>query len=105
MKTLIVFNDYEDIYRILGWEFTGDSNKDTPLYDKLWDNGFNLDDWDIGFACKEPLGRMVKDDEDDKRQWFEWDDDVYWLGMKMENYYVRHHHCEFGGYHWYTVHH
>ena len=104
MKEIIVFDKEEDIYKILGWKYTNDSKKE-KLRDKLWDANFNLDDWDIGFACKEPLGHMVHDEADYSDEWYEWYDDVWWLGMRMENYCVGYHHVEYGGYHWYTFHH
>ena len=100
MKEIIVFDKEEDIYKILGWKYTNDSKKE-KLHDKLLDANFDLDDWDIGFACKEPFHRKV---EENGNEWIEWDDDVHWLGWQMEDYYVGYHHCEYGGYHWYTVH-
>jgi hypothetical protein len=102
MKTLIAFNTVEEIYQILGWKYTGNWKEDEPLRDKLWDNGFNLDDWDGGFACKEPFKTKFQEDGE---EWFEWDNDVEWLGYRMANYCVGYHHVEYGGWHWYTVHH
>ena len=102
MKTLIAFNTVNEIYQILGWKYTGNWKEDEPLRDKLWDNGFNLDDWDGGFACKEPLTYTEHENGD---KWEEPDEDVYWLVRQMEYYCVGYNHCEFGGWHWYTVHH
>ena len=121
MKTIIAFNSEKEIFQILGWEYTGDYKKDEPLHDKLWNAGFNLDDWDAGFACKEPLCEW-RDDRTDKVVphpqnymsdaygcddfvYQAWPDDVYWLGRQMENYCVGYNYCYFEGYHWYTVHH
>ena len=106
MKDVKIFSSEEEIFEILGWEYTGDYKKDEPLHDKLWDNGFNLDDWDIGFACKEPFTHTAHDSDDpDAYEWEEPDDDVGWLVNHMDGYCVGYHHCEFAGYHWYTVHH
>ena len=105
MKTIIAFSSRKEIFEILGWPYTGDYKTDEPLTDKLWDAGFNLDDWDIGFACREPLGKQVSDEDYEYDTWFEWDEDIFWLGSQMDSYCVGCHHCEFEGWHWYTVHH
>jgi len=106
MKTLIAFNTVNEIYQILGWKYTGNWKEDEPLRDKLWDNGFNLDDWDGGFACKEELKRKVCElDSGGYNEWFEWTPDVEWLGNQMDNYCVGCHHCFYEGWNWYTIHH
>lgn len=106
MKDLKAFSTTEEIFDILGWEYTGDYRKDEALYDKLWDNGFNLDDWDGGFACREPLHYKEKDEDDEEcPEWTEFYPDVEWLGMEMRNYCVGYNYCFFEGWHWYTVHH
>lgn len=102
MKNIIAFNTVKDVYDILGLKYNA-LYYDEPQYEELWDAGFNFDDWDIGFACKEPLCRIVKDE--DEYEYYEWSDDVRWLGMRMENYCVGVNICEYGGYYWYTVHH
>lgn len=101
MKNIVAFNTVRDVYDILGLEYN-DKYYNEPQYQELWDAGFNFDDWDIGFACREPLQHTVKDGED---EWHEWDDDVYWLGSQMESYCVGVSVCEYGGWYWYTVHH
>ena len=102
MKDIKVFNTVEEVYEILGKKAPA-KYWDDPFYDSLWDAGFNFDDWDAGFACKEPLHHKVKGDGGNT--WVEWDSDVDWLGQQMENYCVGYCHVEYGGYHWYTVHH
>lgn len=103
MKKIIAFSSEEDIFKILGWDYTGDYSKDCEKRDSLWDAGFNLDDWDQGFCCDEPLHRHHV--EDDGYEFDCFTDDVYWLGTQMENYCVGFHYCEAFGKHWYTVHH
>ena len=103
MKKMIVFSTEEDIFRILGWEYTGYWNKDREKHEALLDAGFNLDDWDIGFCCKDKLHQHIV--EDDGYEFDSFDDDVYWLGSQMMNYCVGFHYCEAFGKHWYTVHH
>lgn len=107
MLTIIPFSSKEEIFDILGWEHPdlGDP-KYIELIHKLWDVGFNLDDWDQGFACSEKLHEdMVTEEEGEKFYYVKWKPCVYWLGMQMENYCVGYHYCEFEGIHWYTVHH
>lgn len=101
MKNIIAFNTVKEIYNILDLEYDA-LYYDKPQYEALWDAGFDFDDWDIGFACKEPLHHTVKDGDE---EWEEWDKDVWWLGMQMDNYCVGVNKCQYGGYYWYTVHH
>ena len=143
MKEIIAFSKEKDIFEILGWDYPVDAdgekwynNQDYQVHHQLlWDMDFNLDDWDIGFACREklhqtwvlPCGKrkekdwvriedmpkadqtMVGDtewsDPEYTDSYTEWDPDVEWLGLRMENYCVGFHYCYFAGYHWYTVHH
>lgn len=57
-------------------------------HEQLWDNGFNLDDWDIGFCCDKKLT---------KKEW--------WLINQMTNYCVGYEMVEYEGFYYYTVHH
>jgi len=102
MKDIKVFSEVEDVYKILGRECPEKYWED-PFYDELWKAGFNFDDWDIGFACREPFTHT--EHEEGREDWKEPDDDVDWLVTQMDNYCVGYHHCEYGGWHWYTVHH
>lgn len=104
MRDIKVFNTVKEVYEILGKKAPA-KYWDDPFYDQLWEAGFNFDDWDIGFACREPLQHIETDDEENGgSSWHEWNKDVYWLGMKMTDSY-KYRHIYFGGYHWYTVHH
>ena len=138
-----IFNSEEDIFKILGWDSPLDkdgridwNNPGVREHDQeLWDAGFNLDDWDIGFASKVQLHFYVDYETENKlseeelkeryakiaqlrsdSKWEEaddledrivtyWKDEVYWLGSQMESYCAGYNYCYFGGYHWYTVHH
>ena len=63
MKNITAFSTEEEIFKILGWKYTGDWETDRPMHDLLWASGFDLDDWDIGFCCDEPLHHhRVEDD-------------------------------------------
>lgn len=132
MKQLIAFSTVKDIFQILNWEYPKDywllhdeSTEYGKHYRSLWDAGFNLDDWDGGFASKETLAVWKNEltDEDVKIPqhhsysdtwdtkgdnigvYQAWDESVEWLGRQMENYCVGYNYCFFGGWHWYTVHH
>lgn len=59
-------------------------------FTELIDKGFNLDDWDVGFCCDEPLHYC---------------DDAYWLMERMENYCVGYHYVRYNDKNYYTVHH
>ena len=48
MINLVMFNTVEDLAKLTGLS-TDNHNQ------ALWDAGFNLDDWDIGFQTGEPL--------------------------------------------------
>lgn len=87
--------------------------------DGLWDAGFNLDDWDVCFVSDEPLhsrieiehyeNRVFDEQYDEEICVFDYDDprydDIHWLYHRMDNYCVGFHHVEYGGRHFYTVHH
>lgn len=100
MKNIIAFNTVKDVYDILGLKYNA-LYYDEPQYEELENAGFNFDDWDIGFGCKEPLCHTVKDGD---KEWEEWDEDVWWLGMHIDNYYAGVNKCQYGGYYWYIVH-
>lgn len=77
--------------------------------DELWDNDFDLDDWDVGFVSDVPLTTtMHYDDDGDYEHEDEFEepvDDAYWLVRQMENYCVGYEHIEYRGRHYYMVHH
>lgn len=54
--------------------------------DGLWDVGFNLDDWDVGFQCDRELPDR-------------------WLLWQLEGYCVGPSHVEYKGKHYYHAHH
>jgi hypothetical protein len=105
MRDIKVFNTVEEVYEILGKKVPAKYWED-PFYDELWKAGFNFDDWDIGFCCKEPFTHTEHENDDGTgTEWEEADMDVWWLVDRMECYCVGYHHVEYGGWHWYTVHH
>ena len=87
--------------------------------DRLWDVGFNLDDWDVCFVSNEPLHSRIEVEHHENRVFDEqydeevceldYDDprydDIHWLYWRMDNYCVGFNHVEYGGRHYYTVHH
>ncbi|MCD8307946.1 MAG: hypothetical protein LUD51_06970 [Clostridia bacterium] len=78
-KEAVIFHDGRDLA-----ELTGLSHKD------LWVNGFELDDFDGGIRVREPL-------DDSMIEWlFEHAMDGYCIGYDL---------VEYGGYHYYMIHH
>lgn len=59
-------------------------------HDELWDAGFNLDDWDVGFQTDIELTHK---------------DSAWWLIDRMDNYCVGYEHNEYKGKHYYMVYH
>lgn len=59
-------------------------------HDELWDAGFNLDDWDVGFQADIELTHK---------------DSAWWLIDRMDNYCVGYEHNEYKGKHYYMVYH
>lgn len=102
MKDIKVFNTVEEVYKMLGKECPAKYWSD-PFYEELWSAGFDFDDWDIGFACREPFTYIEHEEGYD--DWEEADDDVSWLVNQMENYCCGYRHVEYGGWHWYFVYH
>ena len=56
-------------------------------HDELWNNGFNLDDWDIGFRCDKKLNPNN------------------WLLKQMDNYCCGFKMTEYQGFYYYMVYH
>lgn len=97
---LTVFETEEELK-----ELTGLSHKE------LWEVGFNLDDWDIGFQSDIKLhAEPTQEDINDREYSLEdliadWDLPVHWLMQQMTNYCVGANYVIFDGKHYYTVHH
>ena len=81
MINLKMFSTEEDLLKLTGL-------KD---HDDLWDAGFDLDDWDVGFCADAPL------DYDD--------DDSHWLMTQMENYCAGYEHTVYNDKDYYMVYH
>ena len=71
-------------------------------HEELWDAGFNLDDWDVGFQADIELTRTENDGAD---TWETPMDSAWWLVNQMDNYYVGYEHNEYKGKHYYMVYH
>lgn len=78
-------------------------------HDGLWDAGFDLDDWDIGFRFDEKMHREVEEDDPKDCYWNEiypdYNSPYWWLMNEICNYCVGPTYCEFNGKHYYLVHH
>ena len=71
-------------------------------HEELWDAGFNLDDWDVGFQSDIELTRIEHDRYD---TWTTSIDVAWWLVNQMDNYCVGYKHNEYKGKHYYMVYH
>lgn len=98
MINLQMFDTEEDLMKLTGLS-----------RDELWDNDFDLDDWDVGFVSDVPLTVTRRNDDDyDGEYDGEWEEpikDAYWLVVQMESYCVGYTHIEFKGRHYYMVYH
>ena len=99
MVKLIEFETEEDLIELTGL-----------TEEELWEKGFNLDDWDIGFQSDTKLHKTPT--EEDIENGFCIDDlledyslPAHWLMMEMNHYYVGAHYVFLDGKHYYTVHH
>lgn len=77
MKSIVMFESVDELLAI-----TGLKNRD-----ELWEAGFNLDDWDIGFCAKTPI------------------DVDSWLEMRMNEYCTGYRMVQFGDKYIYMVYH
>lgn len=95
MINLTMFSTDEDLCRLTGLDEEG-----------LWDNGFNIDDWNVGFVSDIPLTipeeGNIHDDPDDYEDPV---DGADWLVNRMRAFCVGYTHTEYGGKHYYIVHH
>lgn len=81
-----------------------DLQKVTGLtHDELWEQDFDLDDWDVCFVSDIPLTDTDRDEDD--YCWEEPIEDAHWLIYRMENYCVGYEHTEYNGKHYYMVYH
>lgn len=95
MINLTMFSTEEDLIELTGL-----------THDELWENDFNLDDWDVGFVSDVPLTvTRHNDDDEDGGEYEEPVEDAYWLVYQMDDYCVGYEHVEFKGRHYYMVHH
>ena len=75
MNNCIIFTTEKELQKLTGLS-----------HSQLWEKGFNLDDWDIGFCCERKLTAK-------------------WLLNQMENYCCGYNHLEYEGKHYYLVYH
>lgn len=95
MINLTMFSTEEDLIELTGL-----------THDELWENDFNLDDWNVGFVSDVPLTvTRHNDDDEDGGEYEEPVEDAYWLVYQMDDYCVGYEHVEFKGRHYYMVHH
>lgn len=100
--------------KLIGFDTREELSELTGLTaDELWDAGFNLDDWDIGFQSEVMLHRTPTQEElAEEPDWYDEDTcltspdlPLWWLMSRMENYCVGFSYTEYNGMHYYLVHH
>lgn len=100
MVKLITFETEKELE-----ELTGLTQKD------LWNVGFNLDDWDIGFQSDTKLHEDPSPEDIESGDFCGWellvpfDSPAHWLMNQMNNYCVGAEYVFYKGKHYYTVHH
>ena len=102
MINITMFDTVEDLCKLTGLQTEED----------LWNNGFNLDDWDVGFVSDVPLTMTVKEkaEDIDRHYYGIYENEVpvegaSWLINRMEQYCVGYSHTEYKGKHYYMVYH
>lgn len=99
--------------KLIGFDTREELSELTGLtVDELWDAGFNLDDWDIGFESETMLHRYPTKEEVEEDYYYsedtlvvDWDMPLHWLMNQMENYCVGFSYTFCNGKHYYLVHH
>lgn len=100
MVKLIAFDTEEELM-----ELTGLSENE------LWKNGFNLDDWDIGFQTEiklhaDPTQEGLEEEISRPGELLaSYRLPAHWLMMQMNNYCIGANYVFLDGKHYYTVHH
>ena len=99
MLNLVVFETEEELCELTGL-----------TEEELWQKGFNLDDWEIGFQSEVKLHKTPtkKDIENGyrKNELIElFDLPAHWLMNQMNSYCVGANYVFLDGKHYYTVHH
>lgn len=101
MINLVMFHTREELAELTGLSMDDHCSA-------MWEAGFNLDDWDVGFASDVPM--TVPIPPEDREEWEDDDaeeatEEASFLVRAMENYCIGYNHVEYGGKHYYTVHH
>ena len=92
MITLQMFNTREDLCKLTGLS-----------EDALWDEGFEPEDWDVGFCSDQAIAYTKYDP--DYGEWEESSVDLGRLIRSMENNCVGYDCIKYGGKYYYMVHH
>lgn len=78
------------LVKMIGFTTEKELQKLTGLnHEQLWDNDFDLDDWDFGFETDKPLDKFG----------------LGWLATKLDTYCCCCRHTEYNGSHYYMAYH
>lgn len=91
MKTATFFETEDELRQLTGLN-----------YEELWEHGFDLDDWNWGFASIEEWHKEGDFDDD---YYHELPDYEEWLMQRMDDWCVGYEHVEYDGKHYYMIYH
>lgn len=94
MLNLVVFETEEELCELTGL-----------TEPELWERGFNLDDWDIGFQSEVKLHKTPTEEDIENELIALFDLPAHWLMSQMNAYCVGANYVFLDGKHYYTVHH
>lgn len=101
MYNMVMFDTVEELLTL-----TGETDES-----KLWNVGFCLDDWDVGFQTEKPMHHVYMVPEEDRDDFFDDgerdvpNNDAHWLMVQLDNYCVGYSYVEYKGKHYYLAHH
>lgn len=111
VKGVITLSIKCGLLKITAFETMNELTEITGLtINELRDHGFDLDDWDVGFCCNQPLYRKPTPKEIAEFGYGE-DDTIYagetarWLVQRMDDYCVGSSFTEYNSQYFYLVHH
>lgn len=90
--------------KLIAFETEDDLQKLTGLnHAELWEHGFDLDDWDIGFQSEIRLHNISEDSNSLDFNEFDYNSHCYWLLRQMSNYCTGMKYVEYKNKHYYMV--
>ncbi len=101
MYNLVMFDTVEELLTLTG----------RTDVSELWDEGFCLDDWDVGFQTDKPMHHTYTVPDEDRDDFFDDgerdapNENARWLMTQLESYCVGYSYVAYKGKHYYLAHH